>query len=175
MSYVMVDIEADGPIPGDYSMVCFGAVIVEPGLNRTFYGKLKPISEQWVPQALAVSGFTRDEVLGFDDPRAVMEQFRSWLGENEEVQLDVWKGTGGIPAVTRVQQRLAKEDPLFLQVKTVLIDAPYHITPAYYFKQWPEVHATFSDYATKALTGKREDIGKTLAEGGQKLSEIMRR
>lgn len=30
MSYVMVDIEADGPIPGDYSMVCFGAVIVEP-------------------------------------------------------------------------------------------------------------------------------------------------
>jgi ABC-type glycerol-3-phosphate transport system substrate-binding protein len=99
----------------------------------------------------------------------------TWLGENEEVQLDVWKGTGGIPAVTRVQQRLAKEDPLFLQVKTVLIDAPYHITPAYYFKQWPEVHATFSDYATKALTGKREDIGKTLTEGGQKLSEIMRR
>ncbi len=31
MSYVMVDIEADGPIPGDYSM---GAVIVEPGLAQ---------------------------------------------------------------------------------------------------------------------------------------------
>jgi len=30
MPYVMVDIESDGPIPGDYSMVCFGAVIVEP-------------------------------------------------------------------------------------------------------------------------------------------------
>jgi len=27
MPYVMVDIESDGPIPGDYSMVCFGAVI----------------------------------------------------------------------------------------------------------------------------------------------------
>ena len=25
MTYVMVDIESDGPIPGDYSMVCFGA------------------------------------------------------------------------------------------------------------------------------------------------------
>src|SRR5262245_29323335 len=25
MPYVMVDIESDGPIPGDYSMVCFGA------------------------------------------------------------------------------------------------------------------------------------------------------
>ena len=30
MPYVMVDIESDGPIPGDYSMICFGAVIVEP-------------------------------------------------------------------------------------------------------------------------------------------------
>ena len=29
MPYVMVDIESDGPIPGDYSMICFGAVIVE--------------------------------------------------------------------------------------------------------------------------------------------------
>jgi len=28
MSFVMVDIESDGPIPGDYSMICFGAVIV---------------------------------------------------------------------------------------------------------------------------------------------------
>lgn len=33
MTYVMVDIEADGPIPGDYSMVCFGAVLV---VNDTF-------------------------------------------------------------------------------------------------------------------------------------------
>ncbi len=29
MSWIMVDIEADGPIPGDYSMVSFGAVVVE--------------------------------------------------------------------------------------------------------------------------------------------------
>ena len=82
MPYVMVDIEADGPIPGDYSMICFGAVIVEPGLGRTFYGKLRPISEKFVPEALAVSGFSREETLGFDDPRTVMEQFAAWLGEH---------------------------------------------------------------------------------------------
>jgi hypothetical protein len=46
MSYVMVDVEADGPIPGDYSMISIGAVIVEPSLEKTFYGKLKPISDQ---------------------------------------------------------------------------------------------------------------------------------
>jgi hypothetical protein len=79
MPYVMVDIEADGPIPGDYSMICFGAVIVEPGLARTFYGKLRPISEKFVPEALAVSGFSRDETLSFDEPGQVMQNFRDWL------------------------------------------------------------------------------------------------
>jgi hypothetical protein len=79
MSYVMVDIEADGPIPSDYSMVCFGAVIVEAALDRTFYGKLAPISEKWVPEALRVSGFTREETLRFADPAAEMARFDAWL------------------------------------------------------------------------------------------------
>ncbi len=82
MPYVMVDIEADGPIPGDYSMVCFGAVIVEPGLERTFYGQLKPISDSFIPDALAVSGFSREECLEFDDPKLVMGAFRDWLQQN---------------------------------------------------------------------------------------------
>jgi hypothetical protein len=40
MSYFMVDVEADGPIPGRYSMISFGAIVVEPGLQRTFYRRL---------------------------------------------------------------------------------------------------------------------------------------
>jgi len=79
VTYVMVDIEADGPIPGDYSMVSFGAVIVEPGLTRTFYGQLEPISERWVPEALAVAGHTREETLGFEAPERVMTRFSEWL------------------------------------------------------------------------------------------------
>lgn len=82
MSYVMVDIEADGPIPGDYSMVCFGAIIVEPALSRTFYKKLKPISEKWLQEALKISGFSREETLGFDSPKSVMESFDKWLADN---------------------------------------------------------------------------------------------
>ena len=39
MPYIMVDVEADGPIPGDFSMICFGAIVVEPALNRTFHGR----------------------------------------------------------------------------------------------------------------------------------------
>jgi hypothetical protein len=79
MSYVMVDIEADGPIPGDFSMVSLGAIIVEPALERTFYGQLRPISERFVPEALSVSGHSREETLGFPEPKLVMERFRDWL------------------------------------------------------------------------------------------------
>ncbi len=82
MPYVMVDIESDGPIPGDYSMICFGAVIVEPELDRTFYGQLRPVSDRFIPEALAVSGFSREDCLGFDDAKSVMENFRDWLSSN---------------------------------------------------------------------------------------------
>ena len=84
MSIIMVDIESDGPIPGDYSMISFGAVIVDEKLDKTFYGKLKPISEQWIPDALAVSGFSREETLKFEDAATVMENFAEWLKENSK-------------------------------------------------------------------------------------------
>jgi hypothetical protein len=80
MPYVMVDIEADGPIPGDFSMISFGAIVVEPALDRTFTSKLRPISERWVPEALAVSGFSREQALAFADPEAEMRRFAAWLG-----------------------------------------------------------------------------------------------
>lgn len=84
MSYIVVDVEADGPIPSKYSMVCFGAVVVEPNLNKTFYGKTKPISDLWVPEALAVSGFSREDHESFEDPALVMVNFESWLKENSQ-------------------------------------------------------------------------------------------
>jgi hypothetical protein len=43
---------------------------------------LKPISDKFVPEALAVSGFSREQCLAFDDPQAVMERFRDWLKAN---------------------------------------------------------------------------------------------
>lgn len=82
MSLVVVDIESDGPIPHQYSMVCFGAVIVEPSLGKTFYGQTKPISNNWIPEALAVSGFTRQQHEGFVEPQQVMADFDTWLKTN---------------------------------------------------------------------------------------------
>lgn len=82
MSLIVVDVESDGPIPNKYSMVCFGAVIVEPSLNKTFYGETKPISKYWVPEALAVSGVTREQHEKFSDPWHTMQKFDQWIKEN---------------------------------------------------------------------------------------------
>ena len=84
MSYIVVDVESDGPIPHQYSMVCFGAVVVEPTLSKTFYGRTKPISESWVPEALAISGISRAEHENFDEPKVVMENFAQWLSQNSQ-------------------------------------------------------------------------------------------
>jgi len=86
MSYIVVDVEADGQIPHKYSMVCFGAVIVDEKLDKTFYGETKPISDLWVPDALAVSGFSREDHLKFDDPAKVMKEFAEWIKLNSKGQ-----------------------------------------------------------------------------------------
>jgi DNA polymerase III epsilon subunit-like protein len=75
----MVDIEADGPIPGKYSMLSIGAVVVEQSLSKKFYAELKPISINYEQSALDVCGFNRKQTLNFEDPLAVMEKFRDWI------------------------------------------------------------------------------------------------
>ena len=80
MAYIVVDVEADGPAPGIYSMVSFGAVYVAD-LTKTFYGKVKPISDIWIPDALAISNITREEHLTYDNPKIIMEKFDIWIKE----------------------------------------------------------------------------------------------
>ncbi len=84
MSWISIDIEADGPIAADYSMVSLGAVIVEPSLTKTFYTELRPVSENFVPEALAVCGFSRQETMTFGDPKTAMEDFRDWISEHSK-------------------------------------------------------------------------------------------
>lgn len=68
MSNIIVDVEADGPCPGMYSMVSFGAVILSEGLDKTFYAQCRPLDDataEYIPEALAVSGHSREEVMMF--------------------------------------------------------------------------------------------------------------
>ena len=79
MSYFMVDVEADGPCPAIYSMVSFGAVLVRPGLDLTFHGRVRPVTDRFLPASLAVSGVSRAETLLYPDPLSVMEDFARWI------------------------------------------------------------------------------------------------
>jgi len=81
VSYFVVDVEADGPCPGLYSMVSFGAIKVQEDLIRSpkIFGALRPISEMWIPDALKISGYTREETLEFSSPESQMDAFAKWL------------------------------------------------------------------------------------------------
>ncbi|BBH70842.1 hypothetical protein ACTI_75270 [Actinoplanes sp. OR16] len=77
--YVAVDVEADGPIPGPYSMLSLGmAVAGRPDL--TFYTELRPISDDFVPQALAVSGLDRERLVREGpDAAEAMKAAATWV------------------------------------------------------------------------------------------------
>lgn len=85
--YIVIDVEADGQVPGINSMVCFGAVIVDKQLDKTFYGQTAPISDNWEPDALAVSGFTREQHQKFPKAIDTMLEFKKWLKEHGDGRL----------------------------------------------------------------------------------------
>ena len=86
--YISVDIETDGPNPGDYSMLSMGAVVVEPGLTKTFYRELSPITKNYNPESVKHCGFTREQTWGFDNPLHVMKDFKDWLDKVKEEKQD---------------------------------------------------------------------------------------
>lgn len=85
MSWFIVDCETDGPIVPDYSLVCFGVVKLSEPIQTTprFHsGLIQPVSEKWIPEALAVSGYTREEHLKGADPKEVMEKLDEFLSKH---------------------------------------------------------------------------------------------
>jgi hypothetical protein len=90
--YISADIEADGPVPGPYSMLAFGLAVAgrfdakifnaaTPGAE-TFYRELAPISDQSEPDALSVSGLDRGRLIHEGDrPPAAMDAAAAWINE----------------------------------------------------------------------------------------------
>lgn len=77
--YFSVDVETSGPIPGEFSLLSLGACVV----GRTdceFYAELKPISENFVPEALSVSGFELAKLKSAgEEPEAAIRRFKDWI------------------------------------------------------------------------------------------------
>ncbi|MGB0678220.1 MAG: exonuclease [Polyangiales bacterium] len=77
--YIATDVEADGPIPGPYSMLSLGmAVVSRPDLS--FYTEMKPISDDFVPEALKVAGLDRDRLAAqAPTPETAMNAATRWI------------------------------------------------------------------------------------------------
>lgn len=90
--YISADIESDGPIPGRYSMLSFGLAVAATFDGRrftprehaesTFGRELRPITAEFVPAALAVSGLDRDRLAREGtDPAEAMADAAAWVCE----------------------------------------------------------------------------------------------
>lgn len=90
--WISVDIEADGPAPGLYSMIEIGAVYIDPEgkLDQTFYGGLRPLDKaDFSIDAMNAIGVGRREVMKFNLPENTMYDFYDWL-----MKLKIMKGNG---------------------------------------------------------------------------------
>ncbi|WP_142778937.1 3'-5' exoribonuclease domain-containing protein [Agrobacterium sp. T29] len=90
--FFSADVETDGAIPGPYSMLSFALVYAgtydgntfsrPQEFTRSFYRELKPISDAFDPEALAINGLDRTQLLlhGASPDKAMDEAF-DWIQE----------------------------------------------------------------------------------------------
>ncbi len=77
--FVSVDVETSGPIPGEYSMLSVGACLVDAP-ETSFERTLKPLNRNADPEALAVTGFSLQQLEQCGtEPRQAMTEFDAWL------------------------------------------------------------------------------------------------
>ena len=85
-TYISIDVESDGPIPGDYSLLSLGAVAFDPYGRELgwFKANLRPLPgagqhpdtmEWWQGQPVAWEAATQ----GAQDPSEVMATFDRWV------------------------------------------------------------------------------------------------
>ena len=89
--YISADVETDGPVPGPFSMLSFGLVVIgrfdgrrlqrpAEDTRATFYRELRPISEGFQPEALKLNGLDRGRlVTDGADPHDAMTTAAEWV------------------------------------------------------------------------------------------------
>ncbi len=93
----VVDIETDGPAQHIHSMVWFGVVRLDTKLETVFEGKVHPISEHYIPEALAVCNLTRAQTLTFPKAEMVIPQLVKWIAAHTVpgTKPELWSDNNG--------------------------------------------------------------------------------
>lgn len=78
-TYVSVDVETAGPVPGEFSLLSIGACAVDDA-TKTFACELRPINRNADPEALRVSGLSLDSLAATGlTPQEAMARFAEWV------------------------------------------------------------------------------------------------
>jgi DNA polymerase III epsilon subunit-like protein len=83
MTWFCVDVEANGPAPGLYSMTSLGVVAVRPELVDTFYAELQPLPDAGCDDdALAVGGMSMEYLRQHGRPvTEAMTELADWVSD----------------------------------------------------------------------------------------------
>ena len=89
--YFSADVETDGPIPGPFSMLSFALVYAgrfdgsqfqrsNADTRTSFYRELRPISDEFQPEALRANGLDRDRLkVQGQKPEIAMDEACAWV------------------------------------------------------------------------------------------------
>lgn len=78
-SYICVDVETAGPIPGEFALLSIGACTI-PQPRKTFYVELKPDKPAFSEEALSISHLSMEELSKNGiEPRQALLDFERWI------------------------------------------------------------------------------------------------
>lgn len=94
LKHWVLDVESDGPCPGQYNMINFGLVnVFEPKLSVS-HGVLPPhvLNNGGIPEARAVSGISWDDQVNFvGDLKLIMKDAQQWLRDlSKATRITIW-------------------------------------------------------------------------------------
>ena len=76
-----IDVETTGTDPNSCSIIQLSGIIVDSDEEITFDYKIRPYKDCITEEALAVTGYTREEIMDFDDSESIYKTFLELLDE----------------------------------------------------------------------------------------------
>jgi DNA polymerase III epsilon subunit-like protein len=78
-TYISVDVETAGPVPGPYALLSIGACLVKDP-STTFYIELQPDSPDSTPEAITVHGLSLETLRETGvPPKEAIQAFAAWI------------------------------------------------------------------------------------------------
>lgn len=119
--------------------------------------------------------------LGWSIPKNIPTENKKILAEmlpflvSVDAQTRIWEKTGGTPVTYEARKLISEKDPLFNKIAEANFEAPFLSPCTYFFPEWSEVKAAWSDAVIRAIIGPEDKILETMQQLEKTIFEIMKR